>query len=61
MTTEYSNCIKRGKIKPFSRGKSLAVKELESGESDLQRGKKTFAYSDYKWSTVQSYYAMFHK
>ena len=42
MTLEYDDCLKRGKIKPFSRGKSLAPKELETAASDLERSKKTY-------------------
>jgi len=60
MSLEYDNCLKRGKIKPFSRGKNLAPKELEAAGSDLERAKKTHNEGDYKWATVQLYYSMFH-
>jgi uncharacterized protein (UPF0332 family) len=60
MTVEYNECMKRGKIKPFSRGKTLAPKEFETGVSDLERAKKTYNDGDYKWATIQIYYAMFH-
>ena len=60
MTIEYDDCIKRGKIKPFSRGPALAVKEIETAESDLTRAQKTFGEKDFKWATIQTYYSMFH-
>lgn len=60
MTLEYDECLKRGKIKPFSRGKSLVQKELETAASDLERAKKTYRESDYKWATIQIYFSMFH-
>lgn len=60
MSLEYDDCLKRGKIKPFSRGKSLAPKELETAASDLERAKKTYREDDYKWATIQIYYSMFH-
>lgn len=60
MSSEYDQCLKRGKIKPFSRGKGLAPKEVEAAEADLKRARKTFADGDYKWSTIQLYYSMFH-
>lgn len=60
MSLEYDDCLKRGKIKPFSRGKSLAPKELETAASDLERSKKTYKDGDYKWATIQIYYSMFH-
>jgi len=60
VTLEYDDCLKRGKIKPFSRGKSLAPKEIETAASDLARSKKTYKDGDYKWATIQVYYSMFH-
>lgn len=60
MTRDYDDCLKRGKIKPFSRGVTLSPKELEASESDLKRAKKTFEDGDFKWTTVQVYYSMFH-
>lgn len=60
MNLEYEDCIKRGKIKPFSRGKTLAGKEIETAISDLERAKKTYLERDYKWATIQIYYSMFH-
>lgn len=60
MNPEYGDCLKRGKIKPFSRGESLAPKELETAAFDLERAKKTYKDGDYKWATIQIYYSMFH-
>jgi hypothetical protein len=60
MTRDYDDCLKRGKIKPFSRGVTLSPKELEAAASDLKRAKKTFEDGDFKWTTVQVYYSMFH-
>ncbi len=60
MNLEYSDCMKRGKIKRFPRGKALVAKELETSCEDLGRAVKTFKDSDYKWATIQVYYAMFH-
>lgn len=60
MSQEYDNCIERGKIKPFSRGATLAPKEIETAKSDLQRARKTYQEADYKWAVIQIYYSMFH-
>lgn len=60
MTREYDDCLKRGKIKPFSRGPALAAKEIEAAEADLSRAHKTHSETDYKWATIQTYYSMFH-
>jgi uncharacterized protein (UPF0332 family) len=60
MTIEYDDCLKRGKIKPFSRGPALVAKEIEAAETDLTRAYKTYNEADYKWATIQTYYSMFH-
>lgn len=60
MSREYDDCIKRGKIKPFSRGSALAPKEIEAAGADLKRARKTYKEGDYKWATIQIYYSMFH-
>jgi uncharacterized protein (UPF0332 family) len=61
MSIEYDDCLKRGKIKPFSRCKYIAASELKSARADLERAKKTAGHGDIKWATVQLYYSMFHK
>lgn len=60
MNNEYGDCLKRGKIKPFSRGTALVSKELETAITDLARAQKTYKEGDFKWATIQVYYAMFH-
>lgn len=60
MSLEYDACLKRGKIKSFSRGSSLVAKEFVVAVSDLERAKKTYGDGDYKWATIQIYYSMFH-
>jgi hypothetical protein len=60
LSTRYEECLQKGKIKPFSRGSVLAAKELETAVSDLDSAEKTFSGGNYKWATIQVYYAMFH-
>jgi uncharacterized protein (UPF0332 family) len=60
MSLGYLDCLRKGKIKPFPRGRSLAAKELESAESDLRRAEATHREGDFKWATIQLYYSMFH-
>jgi len=60
VSTEYAECVKKGKLKPFSRGDALAIKELETARSDLDSAEKTFSDGNYKWATIQIYYSMFH-
>ncbi|MDD5174333.1 MAG: HEPN domain-containing protein [Candidatus Omnitrophica bacterium] len=60
MTLEHDDCIKRGKIKPFSRGITLAPKEIDTARADLETARKTYKENDHKWATIQIYYSMFH-
>ena len=60
MDPEFENCLKRGKIRAFSRGKAVVDKELNTAPSDLEESQESFKRAKYKWSTVQSYYSMFH-
>lgn len=60
LNSEFEECLRRDKIKEFSRGKSLVGKELNTAESDLKNAKTTFENNGYKWATIQSYYSMFH-
>ena len=56
----FEECLKKGRIKEFSQGKSLVPKELKTAEQDLADAKEGFERGKYKWTTIQSYYAMFH-
>jgi len=60
MSLEHDECFQKQKIRKFNRGALLAKKELKTAESDLKRAKTTFAQKDYKWTTIQAYYSMFH-
>jgi len=56
----FKECLKKGRIKEFSQGKALVQKELKTAEQDIVDGKEGFEREKYKWSTIQSYYVMFH-
>ncbi len=60
MNPEFESCLKKKKIREFSRGKLLIAKELKTADSDLKRAKATFKANDYKWATIQCYFSMFH-
>ena len=38
----FEECLKRGRIKEFSQGKSLVQKELKTAEQDLADGNEGF-------------------
>ncbi len=60
MTIEYDDCVKKGRIRPFSQGKELAAKELQLAKEDFDTAKASFKDEKYKWATIQLYYCMFH-
>ena len=58
--TKYEDCLKKGKIREFSRGKALVSKELDLAFFDYKTAQDSFEKENYKWSTIQTYYSMFH-
>lgn len=60
MTKNFEDCLKKGKIKKFSRGRSLVGKELRLAKEDLNSAKKSFDDKNYRWCIIQVYYSMFH-
>lgn len=57
---EFDDCLKKGKIVSFPLAKKFVAKELKAAEQDLETAKRSIQQKDYKWATVQAYYAMFH-
>lgn len=48
---------KLAKIKP---DRKLILKEIEGSKYDLDKAHKSLASGDFKWATIQAYYAIFH-
>ena len=60
MSDNFQSCLRKGKIKKFSRGRLLAQKELKLALEDLESARKSFNDKNHRWSIVQTYYSMFH-
>jgi len=60
MRAEFRACLRRKDIAPFKAAPSLVPKELGQAGHDLQAAKKSRDTGEYKWATIQAYYAMFH-
>jgi len=60
MNSEFQECLRKAKLQEFSRGRSLVKKELKTAEQDLVDARDSLNREKYKWSTIQSYYSMFH-
>ena len=52
--------IKKGKIKKTVFSEEMYKKEFRVGEKDLESAKESFENENYKWATIQAYYAIFH-
>lgn len=60
MSKHFDECLRKRKIKEFSRGRVLASKELKLAEEDLKFARKSFEQKNYRWCVIQTYYSMFH-
>ncbi len=60
MVSNFSDCLKSGMIRSYSASKDEIIKEFGRSDNDLARAKETIKAGDYKWSTIQAYYSMFH-
>lgn len=54
MNPEFEECLKKGRIKKFSRGKSLVEKELKTARSDFERAR-------FCLTTIHNLYTIVHK
>jgi uncharacterized protein (UPF0332 family) len=50
----------KGKIKDVSISEEMVKKEFDVGKKDLDSALVSFEYKNYKWATIQAYYAIFH-
>lgn len=60
MHPELNDCLKQRKIVQFPEARKLVAKELEVAREDLATCRESLGQENYKWATVQAYYAMFH-
>ncbi len=60
MSHEFEECLKQNRIREFTRGKFLVQKELKTAEEDFNEARESYKRSGYKWTTIQTYYSMFH-
>ena len=57
---KFQRCLNKNKIKTFSNGPKLVFKEMKVALKDWKSAKESLKNNNYKWSTIQSYYSMFH-
>ena len=60
MGSKFEECIKKKGLKVSADAKRLVKKEMEAAENDLHEAENGLKREAFKWTTIQSYYAMFH-
>ncbi len=60
LSPEFKECLERGRIRRFASGRELAPQELKQAAQDFKAAGESYTAGGFKWSTIQSYYAMFH-
>lgn len=52
--------LQKGKLKRVTISEEMYIKEYSISEKDLESAKKSFEDGNYKWATIQAYYAVHH-
>lgn len=60
MNQKFKNCLERQQITKDNAAENFVAKEIKAAENDLFRAGESLKAKDYKWTTIQSYYAAFH-
>src|SRR3990167_6147568 len=56
----FQKCLKDGGLRRFEAGKKKVGMELDAARKDLVSAKNSWKQKNYKWVTIQGYYAIFH-
>ena len=57
---EFKRCLEKRWLVTMTEARYLVEKELKAARDDLAEAEASYQRSGYKWSTIQTYYAMFH-
>ena len=57
---EFERCLDKRWLVRMPEARYLVTKELKVAQDDLAEAEAGYQRGSYKWSTIQSYYAMFH-
>lgn len=60
MGAKFEECLKKKGLRISADAKRLVKKEVEAAKNDLKEAEEGLKREAFKWSTIQSYYAMFH-
>lgn len=57
---DFKECLEKRRIVPINATGEMIKKEMDNAVYDLSRSEESLMKKDYKWSSVQAYYSMFH-
>ncbi len=57
---DIEECLREGFLQHIKPNKTMIEKELKSAAYDLSKAELSLENGDYKWSSIQAYYAIFH-
>ncbi|MBI5528395.1 MAG: HEPN domain-containing protein [Deltaproteobacteria bacterium] len=57
---EFQSCLSENRVTVFADGPKLVDRQLEIASDDLAEAAASAARGAWKWSTIQSYYSMYH-
>ena len=60
MNNFFDECLRNKKLIKFPRAKTFVDREFKEATSDLSSAKESLKTGNYKWSTIQTYFSMFH-
>lgn len=58
--SEFNRCLEKRWLVKMPEACHLVDKEIQAARDDLTEAEASYLRQGYKWSTIQSYYAMFH-
>lgn len=58
--SKINELIERGKLKRGVYSVEMREKEYNIAKKDLESAKRSYEDENYKWATIQAYYAIFH-
>lgn len=60
VTTQFEECLQKGRIISFPDASRLCRREIEIANKDFKAAQEGLNSEQWKWSTIQAYYSMFH-
>jgi uncharacterized protein (UPF0332 family) len=60
MSFKFRQLLEERRLVRIKPDRKFVLKEIKGAESDLETAKKSLRDGNFKWATIQGYYAIFH-